>query len=96
MVNAMWEGDEVAAIYKMAKYFIDQVTPILWSYDHYDQIMRARAQALDQRLMDLLSIERPKRVMDDLSRSFFKALAELRKQQEWRYRRDLISHSKCS
>ena len=96
MVNAMWEGDEVAAIYKMAKYFIDQVTPILWSYDRYDQIMRARAQALDQRLMDLLSIERPKRVMDDLSRSFFKALAELRKQQEWRYRRDLISHSKCS
>ncbi len=90
MVNARWEGDEVAAIYKMAKYFIDQVTPILWAYDHYDQIMRARAQALDQRLMDLLSIERPKRVMDDLSRSFFKALAELRKQQEWRHRRDLI------
>jgi hypothetical protein len=28
--------------------------------------------------------------MDDLARSFFKALAELRKQQEWHYRRDLI------
>ena len=90
MVDARWEGDEVAALYKMAKYFIDQVTPILWAHDHCDQIMRARAQALDQRLMDLLSIERPKRVMDDLSRSFFKTLAELRKQQEWRYRRDLI------
>ena len=41
--------------------------------------MRARAQALNQRLMDSLGIERPKRVMDDLSRSLFKALAELRK-----------------
>jgi hypothetical protein len=50
----------------------------------------AKQRVRDKRLVNELGFEKGRRVGDDLDRFFFRTLGELRKQQEWRYRRDAI------
>ena len=47
-------------------------------------------QIQDKRLVSALQFEGPQRAANELDRSFFKTLAELRKQQDWRARHDYI------
>jgi len=63
---------------------------ILWAAEHRNQILLAKQKVQDKRLVSELGFEKGRRVGDDLDRFFFRTLGELRKQQEWRYRRDAI------
>ena len=57
---------------------------IIWAHDHADKI-RATTQIIKaQRLLNVMELEKPRRVNDDLSRIFFRTLSELRKHQQWR------------
>jgi len=63
---------------------------ILWAINHRDQILLTKQKVQDKRLASELGFDKSRRVSDDLDRFFFRTLGELRKQQEWRYRRDSI------
>jgi hypothetical protein len=69
---------------------ISKSESIIWAVGHYVQIMSARQKIQDKRLASELKFDKSRRVNDDLDRFFFRTLSELRKQQEWRYRRDAI------
>jgi hypothetical protein len=69
---------------------ISQSESIIWAVGHYEQIMSARQRIQDKRLANELKFDKSRRVNDDLDRFFFRTLSELRKQQEWCYRRDAI------
>ncbi len=74
----------------MANEVIAQSEAIVWVIKSYEQILLAKQRIRDKRLVNELGFEKGRRVGDDLDRFFFRALGELRKQQEWRYRRDAI------
>ena len=69
---------------------IAECEAILWAVKHRNQILLAKQKVQDKRLVSELGFEKGRRVGDDLDRFFFRTLGELRKQQEWRYRRDAI------
>jgi hypothetical protein len=69
---------------------IEQSESIVWAIKNYEQILIAKQRMRDKRLVNELGFEKGRRVGDDLDRFFFRTLGELRKQQEWRYRRDAI------
>jgi len=69
---------------------IAQCEAIFWAVNNRDQILLAKQKIFDRRLVGELGFEKGRRVGDDLDRFFFRTLGELRKQQEWRYRRDAI------
>ena len=69
---------------------IAQSEAIVWAIKNYEQILLAKQRVRDKRLVNELGFEKGRRVGDDLDRFFFRTLGELRKQQEWRYRRDAI------
>jgi hypothetical protein len=74
----------------MTNEVISQSESIIWAVEQYDQIMLAKQRIGDKRLTSELRFDKSRRVNDDLDRFFFRTLGELRKQQEWRYRRDAI------
>jgi hypothetical protein len=49
-----------------------------------DQVEEIKQLIRDRRLKNFMESSGPIRAYHDLSRAFFKVLAELRKQQEWR------------
>jgi hypothetical protein len=69
---------------------ITQCKAILWAVKNRVQILQAKQKIQDGRLISELGFDKNRRVNDDLDRFFFRTLGELRKQQEWRYRRDAI------
>lgn len=73
---------------------ISQSESIIWAVEHYEQILSAKQRIQDKRLASELKFDKSRRVNDDLDRFFFRTLSELRKQQEWRYRRDAIVMAK--
>jgi hypothetical protein len=74
----------------MTDELIVQSKAIIWAIKNYEQILLAKQRIRDKRLVNELGFEKGRRVGDDLDRFFFRTLGELRKQQEWRYRRDAI------
>jgi hypothetical protein len=56
---------------------------MLWVSLNKEKLLQAHQQIRDKRLISALQFERPQRAADELDRSFFKTLAELRKQQDW-------------
>jgi hypothetical protein len=74
----------------MTDELIAQSEAIIWAIKNYEQILLAKQRVRDKRLVNELGFEKGRRVGDDLDRFFFRTLGELRKQQEWRYRRDAI------
>ena len=63
---------------------------ILWTHEHADQIKAATQSIKAQRLLNVMELEKPRRVNDDLSRIFFRTLSELRKHQQWRQARNTV------
>ncbi|MCX7187260.1 MAG: hypothetical protein NTW57_08415 [Methylophilales bacterium] len=61
-----------------------------WAYGNADQIRAAVASVKAQRLLAVMELEMPRRVNDDLSRTFFRTLSELRKHQQWRQARNTL------
>lgn len=69
---------------------ISEAQTAIWVFQNKEKLLQAHQQIRDTRLIAALQFERPQRAADDLDRSFFKTLAELRKQQDWRARHDYI------
>lgn len=69
---------------------LEQALADVWVANNKDKLLEAHRKVRDQRLSRALQFDRAQRATDDLDRSFFKTLAELRKQQEWRMRHEFI------
>jgi len=72
---------------------IEEYDDLIWAFEHLDQIQLAIVEAKDGRLVDLMQRDKTSRAREDLSRSFFRTLSELRKHQHWRYQREAIDVS---
>jgi hypothetical protein len=65
--------------------------PICWLWENRERVHTAICRAQDSRLLGYMKIENTQRAQEDTSRAFFRTLAELRKQQDWRVRRTAIT-----
>jgi len=91
MVDCKYSNSsDTSPLQDMTNEVISQSESIIWAVEQYDQIMLAKQRIRDKRLTSELRFDKSRRVNDDLDRFFFRTLSELRKQQEWRYRRDAI------
>lgn len=81
-------GEQSLASYAFEE-IINSAQNILWYFKRYDAIQDAVAKIKEERLLKLMQIDKTRRIHDDLSRTFYRGLTELRKHQEWR-RRALI------
>jgi hypothetical protein len=81
---------EITPLHDITNKVIAQSEAVLWAVKNRDQILLAKQKVQDKRLASELGFDKGPRVTDDLDRFFFRILGELRKQQEWRYRRDAI------
>jgi len=84
------DSTETTPLQDVTNKVIAECEAIVWSFEHYEQILLAKQKVRDKRLVSELGFEKGRRAGDDLDRFFFRTLGELRKQQEWRYRRDAI------
>lgn len=79
-----------AAVESILKLVIEESEAILYVADHMDKLVQLKSLIRDRRLKHFMETSGVGRPYQELSRSFFKVLAELRKQQEWRYQKDLV------
>lgn len=70
-----------------AKQWLNQIQ---WVAEHLDQIKAAIASVKEKRLLELMQDQGIMRAYDDLSRAFYRTLAELRRQQSWRQKMGII------
>ena len=66
---------------------------VVWAFEHLEKIQIAIQKTRDERLITLMQHDKTSRAREDLSRSFFRTLSELRKHQHWRYQRDAVDVS---
>jgi hypothetical protein len=86
-----WQGQKeedpeltVNKVKNMLSKVIQESKSVLYVAKHMDQIEEIKQLIRDRRLKNFMESPGPIRAYQDLSRAFFKVLAELRKQQEWR------------
>lgn len=72
---------------------VDNCNDTIWAFENLDKIQAAIQENRDENLITLMKYDRTSRAREDLSRSFFRTLSELRKHQHWRYQRDAIDIS---
>lgn len=63
---------------------------VLWLGENRDAVEAALRRARDTRLLQYMKSNNTQRAYDDIGRAFYRTLAELRKQQDWRSRRSAI------
>ncbi|OIN00915.1 hypothetical protein A9236_06915 [Polynucleobacter sp. QLW-P1DATA-2] len=80
----------VSAVDKILNSIIEQSEAVLYIAEHLEKLMQLKDLIRDRRLKNFMETSGVARPYQELSRSFFKVLAELRKQQEWRYQKGLI------
>ena len=80
----------VSAVDKILNVVIEQSEAVLYVAEHLEKLMQLKDLIRDRRLKNFMETTGVARPYQELSRSFFKVLAELRKQQEWRYQKGLI------
>ena len=72
---------------------VEEYDDLIWAYERLDKIQSKIVEVKDERLIDLMQRDKTSRAREDLSRSFFRTLSELRKHQHWRYQRDAVDVS---
>ena len=72
---------------------IDNFEDVIWAFENLEKIQTTIQDIKDKRLIDLMQYDKTGRAREDLSRSFFRTLSELRKHQHWRYQRDAVDVS---
>ena len=82
-------GADTRPIEDAADKLLEQLQGEIWAIQNQELLLRVRQQIRDKRLMEYLNLSRSQRVADDLDRSYFKTLDELRKLKEWR-RKQLV------
>lgn len=81
------------AVDKILSAVIQESEAVLYIAEHLEKLMQLKDLIRDRRLKNFMETSGVGRPYQELSRSFFKVLAELRKQQEWRYQKGLIDVS---
>jgi hypothetical protein len=86
-----WKGEEkeepelsVNEVRSILKEVIQKAESVIYLSQRMEQIEEIKQLIRDRRLKNFMESPGPIRAYQDLSRAFFKILAELRKQQEWR------------
>lgn len=69
---------------------MEQLQGEIWAIQNQERLLKVRQQIRDKRLVEYLNLNRSQRVADDLDRSYFKTLDELRRQIEWRTKQEVI------
>jgi hypothetical protein len=91
MVGARYHfGADTRPIEDAADKLMEQLQGEIWAIQNEEQLLKVRQQIRDKRLMEYLNLSRSQRVADDLDRSYFKTLDELRKLKEWRRKQSVI------
>jgi len=83
-------GAETRPIEDMADKLMEQLQGEIWAIQNQERLLKARQQIRDKRLVEYLNLNRSQRVADDLDRSYFKTLDELRRQIVWRKKQEVI------
>ncbi len=65
--------------------------PLFWLWQNRARVAAAMREAQDSKLLEYMKTENTQRAQADTSRAFYRTLAELRRQQEWRIRRTTIT-----
>lgn len=63
---------------------------VIWVDANKDKLIEIQAAIKERRLLGVMQLDGPRRVHDDLSRIFFRTLAELRKHQNWRLEKNTV------
>ena len=63
---------------------------VVWLGENREAIEAAIRRARDARLLQYMKSDNTQRAYDDIGRAFYRTLAELRRQQDWRSRRSAI------
>jgi hypothetical protein len=87
------EDISAASIENILKFVIEESEAVLYVAERMEKLMQLKDLIRDRRLKNFMDTSGVARPYQELSRSFFKVLAELRKQQEWRYQKSLIEIS---
>lgn len=87
------EDVTLMAVDKILSAVIQESEAVLYIAEHLEKLMKLKDLIRDRRLKNFMETTGVARPYQELSRSFFKVLAELRKQQEWRYQKSLIDVS---
>jgi hypothetical protein len=69
---------------------IDYARNVVRVYSQRDKIKVAVKSIKEQRLLNIMELDKPRRVHDDLDRAFYRTLSELRKHQHWRQERNTV------
>ncbi|MBT8565419.1 hypothetical protein G6709_03840 [Polynucleobacter paneuropaeus] len=83
-------GAETRPIEDTADKLMGQLQGEIWAIQNQERLLKVRQQIRDKRLVEYLNLNRSQRVADDLDRSYFKTLEELRRQIEWRKKQEVI------
>lgn len=79
---------------QFVSYAVDQAISsaedMLWAHENASKFNEASKSIKAQRLLEVMQLEMPRRVNDDLSRIFFRTLSELRKHQQWRQAKNTV------
>ena len=87
------DGRQTDLLHFIIQKQLDEYGDLIWAYEHLEKIQSKIVEVKDDRLIDLMQRDKTSRAREDLSRSFFRTLSELRKHQHWRYQRDAVDIS---
>lgn len=83
-------GADTRPIEDAADKLMEQLQGEIWAIQNKELLIEVRQKIRDKRLMEYLNMSRSQRVADDLDRSYFKTLDELRKLKEWRRKQSVV------
>jgi hypothetical protein len=69
---------------------VDNAKTLMWLGENQDAIEAAIRRVRDARLLQYMKSNTTQRAYDDIGRAFYRTLAELRRQQDWRMRRSAV------
>jgi hypothetical protein len=76
--------EEFELITYLSTEFLKKYSAQEWVVDHFDFLKTIVADIQEKRLLKFIQFNSAQRVYDDLDRSFYKTLSELRRHQQWR------------
>ena len=87
------EGKSKNLMHHLLNEQVDILEDVIWGFENLEKIQAIIQKTRDERLITLMQHDKTSRAREDLSRSFFRTLSELRKHQHWRYQRDAVDVS---
>ena len=76
--------EEFELITYLSTEFLKKYSAQEWVVEHFDSLKTIVADIQEKRLLKFIQFNSAQRVHDDLDRSFYKTLSELRRHQQWR------------